>query len=88
MTQSEFDFNEQSENLSRVTGRLASSIVEFFGPRLGQRFHVEELLAYVRSQVGEVAPDSPGRVMRLLRREKRINYVVVSRSESLYEVVQ
>ena len=78
---------EQAKNLDRVSGRLAAAIVDFFNSRRERTFHNVDLLAYVRESVGDVAPDSPGRVMRMLRREKRINYVVVSRSESLYEII-
>jgi hypothetical protein len=77
---------EQADNLHRVYGRVGQAILAFFAGHAGRRFHMIELLRYIRQVVGEIAPDSPGRIMRLLRRHGRIDYVVVSRSESLYEI--
>ena len=34
-----------------------------------------------------IAPDSPGRILRQLRQQKLLNYTVVSRRQSLYQVV-
>ncbi|KKK51240.1 hypothetical protein LCGC14_3116930 [marine sediment metagenome] len=48
---------------------------------------MEELRSYVgRNLVGCIAPDSPGRILRQLRQQRRLNYDVISRRESLYQV--
>jgi hypothetical protein len=85
VTQTTLDF-EQADNLQRIYGRVGQAILAFFAEHASQRFHLIELLRYIRQVVREVAPDSPGRIMRLLRRHGRIDYAVVSRSESLYEI--
>lgn len=49
---------------------------------------MQDLTEFVSSRVnGFVAPDSPGRILRLLRQSGRINYVVISRSKSLYRII-
>lgn len=75
---------EQQVNLDRVRSRIARSIVAFCNRR--QTFHMEELLAYVEAET-QVAPDSPGRILRDLRQQRLINYRVVNRRASLYEVL-
>ena len=46
-----------------------------------------DLNAHVNTRVGLVAPDSPGRILRDLRKKQRLDYLVVSRKSSLYEFV-
>jgi hypothetical protein len=72
--------------LSRVSERISASIVHFASVTT-QAFFMDDLRKHVTSAVGEVAPDSPGRVLRDLRQKKQLNYRVISRSESLYEFV-
>ena len=52
-------------------------------------FYMEELRQFVENRIGEgnhIAPDSPGRILRQLRQQGLLNYALVSRSKSLYEV--
>jgi hypothetical protein len=44
-----------------------------------------ELAEFVASAV-QVAPDSPGRILRQLRRAGRVDYRIVNRAQSLYEI--
>jgi hypothetical protein len=80
--------DEQSENLRRVTGRLRGAIVQFCRLRLASvpRFRADELRLYVGTFVGEVAPDSPGRVLRQLRQAGVVDCVLLDRAGSFYEV--
>lgn len=75
---------EQTEQLKRVSDRIGKAILSFQRIHPGQ-FHVDELRKYVIDTVGIVAPASPDRVLRLMRAEGVLSYVVVSRSQSLYE---
>jgi hypothetical protein len=80
---------EQDENLDRVAARIGSAIVLFYHRQLeaGQReFHVEELRRFVLAEVGIIAPASPDRIMRFLRRKKLIHYTVINRRKSLYRI--
>jgi transposase-like protein len=82
--QESFDFDEQQENLERVSSRIGKSIIEFC--RSHGRFHADDLRKWVIRETGTAAPASADRILRDLRRRGVIGYRVVSRRESLYEV--
>jgi hypothetical protein len=69
----------------RVRDKIAPYILAFSKNRAGQQFHVEELRVYVRNHLPLIAPDSPGRILRELRLEGRLDYVVINRRQSLYQ---
>jgi len=76
---------------ARVRSRIGALILEFCSERLKHfegTFFMEELRIYVdRKLAGCIAPDSPGRILRQLRQQGLLNYKVVSRRQSLYQVV-
>jgi hypothetical protein len=72
-------------DLTRVAARIGAAVLEFCG-RTSQ-FHMADLAAFVEGRIGSVAPDSAGRILRQLRRAGTVNYRVVDRSASLYEIV-
>lgn len=75
------------DHLERVKGRIQSAIAEFFdGLEIGQTFHAQDLRDYV-CRTAQVAPSSPDRIMRAMRREGTIGYEVVNRRDSLYRKV-
>lgn len=78
--------SEQDENLSRVHSKIAAVIIDFCTYRASLQFHMAELVAYVQSR-SDASPDSPSRILRELRRQGVIDYRVISRSRSLYELV-
>ena len=48
---------------------------------------MEELRQFVEEELqSAVAPDSPGRILRQLRQQKLLNYMIVSRGRSLYRM--
>jgi hypothetical protein len=49
-------------------------------------FHMKELTDHVATKV-TVAPDSPGRILRLLKRTGFLDYKVEDRAKSLYRFV-
>lgn len=79
----------QEKEIERVSSRIAESILSFARARLQMKrpeFFAEELRTWIRQSVGEVAPDSPGRILRQLRQQKRLAYEVVNRAESKYRL--
>jgi hypothetical protein len=76
--------DDRSER-ERVYARIAGTILQFQREHPTGTFHVEELREYVTALAPDIAPDSPGRILRLLREEGKLNYVVISRSASLYQ---
>ena len=75
----------QKEHLERVGERISGAVLEFCAVR--KRFQMAELSDWVRERTG-VAPDSPGRILRQLRSVGKLNYRVVDRRASLYEVTR
>ena len=78
--------SDSPENRKRVRGKIVELIKEFC--QIDRTFHMSELNAHIAAGFdGYVAPDSPGRIMRMLKQEGIINYELVSRSQSKYRVV-
>jgi hypothetical protein len=76
---------EQKIELERVYDRIAPLIEEFRNTRGSQgTFHVEELRSFVLDKIPGIAPDSPGRILRAMRLEGLLDYVVLNRRASLY----
>jgi len=73
---------------ARVYGKIAPLILEFSRDQAGKVFHVEQLRKFVEGRATDIAPDSPGRVLRELRLEGRLDYVVINRRQSLYQFRQ
>lgn len=74
------------EEHDRVKQAIRKHIIAFAWTYMGQRFHMDELTRYVRQQV-PTAPDSAGRILRALRQDGVIEYRLVSRHDSEYEIV-
>ena len=66
--------------------RIAVAVEQFVRERVGQEFTANEMRSYVANLVPS-APGSPDRVMRKLRAEYKINYVLVDRMKSLYRAI-
>jgi hypothetical protein len=75
-----------NEHLEDVSKRIAASIIRFCNDNT--TFHADDLRHAVAEEVGYVAPGSPDRVLRSLRQKGVINYRVLSRHKSLYEIVR
>ncbi len=89
--QSPLDFDartEQQVNLDRVSGNIARIVADFCRGRLDDgraEFRMVDLTTFVNAR-STIAPDSAGRILRDLRRQKVIDYTVVNRAQSLYRV--
>ncbi len=77
----------QSQQLTRVSDRIADAILAFASKQTST-FRADDLRAFVTTTVGTVAPGSADRVLRDLRQRGQIDYRVVNRRASLYELVQ
>ena len=90
MAQSDlFDPDGQAAHLARVSAKIADAVLAFCRARLAAgrpEFHADDLLSFVGCRVQGLAPDSPSRVLRMLRREGLLDYAVLSRKDSLYRV--
>lgn len=73
--------SEQIENAERVAGAIGRDVMRFYLTHRGKRFRMEALRASIGS--GR-APDSAGRILRLLRQKGLLDYEVVNRAQSLY----
>lgn len=77
--------NDAPEERRRVYKKIAPLILEYASTRMGRMFHAEDLYQNVLYQNPEIAPESPGRILRLLRRQGRLNYIVIDRGDSTYQ---
>lgn len=77
--------NGNEHHLERVSNRIAPAIFDFCSSHVGQEFHMENLVKHIREKLG-IAPDSPSRILRSLRQDGVIDYVVVNRKQSLYRI--
>jgi hypothetical protein len=88
--QYELDLRDDTQpaHLKRVGGKTAQWIETFFS-RLptGATFHAQELRDFVAARTS-VAPASPDRILRDMRRCGQIDYEVVNRRDSLYRKVR
>src|ERR1019366_10827837 len=84
---------EQTQQLNRVAATTKEAILEFIGQRLNDTnshgaFTADQLRFYVNNSVtGGVSPSSADRVLRQLRQENKLNYIVLNRGKSLYRAV-
>jgi hypothetical protein len=83
-SQDEFEFDEQAENLERVSSRIERAIIQFCSAH--PRFHADDLRQFVAKETGIVAPGSADRILRDLRQRGQLNYKVLNRRGSLYQV--
>jgi hypothetical protein len=77
---------EQQENLKRVKDRLSAHVKAFCEQiGTGGRFYAEDLRRSVAEKF-KGAPDSGPRILRLLRQEGQLDYSIVNRRQSLYQI--
>lgn len=92
MTQAALNFDARDPELKRVSSRTEKAIIQFLRLRQGSTgvrsamFRAEDLHRFVSRQTGKNAPASADRVLRHLRQQGVVDYVVVNRAQSLYRV--
>lgn len=83
------DDDSQREHLARVGHKIGPTVLAFLRLRLAEgkpEFVIADLHQHV-TRVHGVAPASPDRVLRDLRKRGLCDYVVVNRRQSRYRVV-
>jgi hypothetical protein len=79
------DSGSDKTERNRVYGKIAPVILAFATAHAGEAFHAEELRRTVTQSAPELAPSSADRILRMLRQEGRLDYVVLNRRQSLYQ---
>jgi hypothetical protein len=88
-----FTHAEQTKQIARVSGKIAESVMDalrgwkyLYGN--GHEFRMSDLVDAVNERAPSIkmAPDSAGRILRMLRQDGQIDYVVVNRAQSLYRL--
>lgn len=77
--------DDAPEERSRVYGKIAPLIQAYAMIHAGEAFHAEDLRRYVLDYAPEIAPSSSDRILRLLRQQGKLYYVVINRTQSLYQ---
>ena len=80
---------EQEAELERVDRSIRVHVVAFLREVLTwspPQFFATELVEYVNKHT-QTAPDSPGRILRMLRRECLVSYEIIDRSKSPYKLL-
>jgi len=76
----------QPRELARCKAVIAPLILKFFSLRgVGEQFHMADLTRFVNAHT-PIAPDSAGRILRDMRQGGELNYQVVDRRNSLYQI--
>jgi hypothetical protein len=76
-----------TETIAKLPTAVAA-VTEFFKTREGSAFTADQLRFYVNNTVeGGVSPSTADRVLRKLRAQSKINYLVLNRGKSLYRAI-
>ena len=83
---------EQTQQITRVAATTKDAILDFIKQRLADTenngaFTADQLRFYVNNNTPGVSPSSSDRILRMLRQENKINYIVLNRGRSLYRAV-
>ena len=80
--------NGHQENIERVKAKIGPSVIRFIKyVGEGNTFHADDLRDWVVEET-KIAPASADRILRDLRQTGQINYRVINRRKSLYEVLK
>lgn len=88
MSKNDERYEPNQPYLEKVSARIGHAVMSFYVHRVERRafqFHADELRNWVIAEVDIAAPASADRILRDLRQKGRLDYVLVSRSQSLYE---
>lgn len=81
--------DDSPSDRKRVNDKIIKHVMLFSNRSLlsGGKFHMSDLTAYVSKHV-EIAPDSPGRILRMLKKNGVLDYEVTNRSASEYRILR
>lgn len=78
--------SEQEQHLRRVAGKIGPAVMRFLRLHgVGATFHAADLHGYVGPSV---APASADRILREMRRQGSVDYLVENRRASLYRITE
>jgi hypothetical protein len=77
-----------SRSIDRVQAKIRNIVIDFCRLCLFDTFTMSQLNEYVTSRGETIAPDSAGRILRMLRKEKLVDYDVVNRAKSQYTITR
>jgi len=66
--------------------KIRDVILNFCSLRLNRCFYMKDLNRYVQMLLPNVAPDSPGRTLRSLKKKGILDYELMSRGNSIYKI--
>lgn len=76
------------ESVTKRIGQIVQAFVEAKLINWGNpEFTAQELRSAVLNIIPAIAPGSPDRILRALRQQKKINYVLISRVRSRYKAI-
>ena len=84
---------EQTQQITRVAATTKDAILDFIKQRLADTenngaFTADQLRFYVNNNMEKaVSPSTADRVLRNLRKQNLVNYVVLNRGKSLYRAM-
>ena len=84
---------EQTQQLNRVAATTKDAILDFINQRLADTenkgaFTSDQLRFYVNNNtLGGVSPSSADRVLRMLKQQNKLMYIVLNRGRSLYRAL-
>jgi len=85
MTQQMPTLHSHYQNMKRVDRNIRYLVLDFCSRNIGRPFSLIELELFVMGE-RKVTPGSPGRILRLLKQERLINYQQLSRHKSRYQI--
>ncbi len=85
MTQQMPSLQSHYANMKRVDRNIRHIVLDFCSRNVGRPFSLIELEIFVMNE-RKITPGSPGRILRLLKQERVINYQQLSRHKSKYQI--
>ncbi len=77
-----------NEHLQHAEATAADAVLAFYKQHLNNTFTADELRSYVAEHItGTVSPSTADRVLRNLRIQSKLDYVVLNRGKSIYKAI-
>jgi hypothetical protein len=80
------DASVQSVEQARVEGTLAEPILAWCSIHEHQQFRMDDLTQAIKAHFPWCAPDSPRKILNVLKRAGRVEVECIDRSRSLYQL--
>lgn len=80
----------ENENLKTVAHRIGDAVTAFWATKVASEdptFTANQLRFYVMNLIGNISPGSADRVLRQLRFDMKVDYIVLNRGRSIYQAI-